>query len=128
MGIAVGLTNESISVRRLGSAAGQPFEIQDVASGDAHTLVIIGELEMATAPALEAAIAPLAASARRLTLDLSRVTFMDSTGLNLVMETKQLCRDHRAEFALIPGPQNVQHVFEVTGLLHRLPFRTPPAS
>jgi anti-sigma B factor antagonist len=105
-----------------------PFEIQDVVSEGAHTLLLAGELDMATAPDLEAVVSACAPKARRLTLDLSRLTFMDSTGLRLVLCTQRLCRDSGAEFGLIPGPKPVQRVFELTGLLDRLPFGLEPTS
>jgi anti-sigma B factor antagonist len=79
---------------------------------------------MRTTPEVEEVMVPCAASAQRLTLDLSGLTFMDSTGLGLVLSAQQLCRASGAEFALVPGPTQVQSVFEVTGLLDRLPFET----
>ncbi|HEV7584561.1 MAG TPA: STAS domain-containing protein [Solirubrobacteraceae bacterium] len=97
--------------------------MQDVISGATHTLILTGELDMATAPPLEAVVSACAACAARLTLDLSQLTFMDSTGLNLVLSAREMCRDSGAEFALIPGPRLVQRVFEITGLVERLPFR-----
>jgi anti-sigma B factor antagonist len=98
--------------------------MQDVVSDGTHTLVLSGELDMATTPGVEAVIVGCAASARRLTVDLSKLTFMDSTGLGLMLSAQQLCQASGAEFALVPGPRNVQSVFEVTGLLDQLPFET----
>jgi anti-anti-sigma factor len=106
---------------RNGGAA--PFEIQDVVSSGTHTLVLAGELDMAAAPDLQAVVSACVGSAARLTLDLRRLTFMDSTGLRLVLLAQRLCRDTGAEFALIPGPRLVQRVFELTGVVDRLPFR-----
>jgi hypothetical protein len=42
-------------------------------------------------------------------------------GLVPVSDDQQ--RSEKAEFALIPGPEQVQCVFEVAGLVDRLPFR-----
>ena len=112
--------------RRVSNAGPQAFELKDVVSGGTHTLVITGELDMATSPEVQAVIVACAASARRLTLDLSQLTFMDSTGLSLILEAHELCQDSGAEFVLIPGPEHVQRVFEITGLLDRLPFRSTP--
>jgi anti-sigma B factor antagonist len=104
--------------------AAPPFELQDIVSEGMHTLVMSGELDMATTPDVEAFIVECAASARGLTLDLSKLTFMDSTGLGLVLTAQRLCHVSGADFALIPGPRQVQSVFEVTGLLDQLPFQT----
>ena len=54
--------------------------------------------------------------------DLSRLTFMDSTGLRVVLLAKELCDRHSCEFLVIPGPAQIQRLFEVTGILERLPF------
>ena len=93
-----------------------------------HTLVLAGKFDMATSPDVETVLVACAASARRLTLDLSQLTFMDSTGLGLVLSAQRLCRASGAEFALVPGPRQVQRVFEITGLLDVLPFQTVPAT
>jgi anti-sigma B factor antagonist len=107
-----------------GVARAAPFDFQHVVSEGTHTLVLTGELDMTTTPMVEEVIVRCAASARRLILDLSRLTFMDSTGLGLVLTAQHLCEAGGAEFALVPGPTQVQSVFEVTGLLDRLPFET----
>jgi anti-sigma B factor antagonist len=104
--------------------AAPPFDLQHVVSEGRHTLVLTGELDMRTTPEVEEVMVACAASARQLTLDLSRLTFMDSTGLGLVLSAQQLCQASGAEFALVPGTPQVQSVFEVTGLLDRLPFQT----
>jgi anti-sigma B factor antagonist len=99
----------------------EPLEVQDVVSGDDHTLVLSGELDMAAEDELETAIVSCA-NAARLTLDLSQLTFMDSTGLTLVLLADDLCKAHGIAFALAPGPRQVQRVFEIAGVLERLPF------
>ena len=106
-------------------ANGQPrrFDIRDVLSGSTRTLLLSGELDVTGAVELEAAIMEYA-HARTLTLDLSRLTFMGSTGLRLILLARDLCKVREMAFALIPGPSQVQHVFEVADLLERLPFQT----
>jgi anti-sigma B factor antagonist len=111
--------------RRIGNGAAaplrEPFEVQDVVSGDDHTLVLCGELDMAADEDLETAILSCA-NAAGLTLDLSQLTFMDSTGLTLVLLADGLCKANGIVFALVPGPRQVQRIFEITGLLGQLPF------
>jgi anti-sigma B factor antagonist len=111
--------------RRIGNGGApllrEPLEIEHAVSGDDHTLALSGELDMAAEDELETAIVSCA-NAARLTLDLSQVTFMDSTGLTLILLADDLCRAHEIVFALVPGPRQVQRVFEIAGLLERLPF------
>ncbi len=100
------------------------FELKDHGSGGRHTLVLSGELDMAWAPALDATLHRLCSEeTEAIVLDLSRLTFMDSTGLRAVLLAEELCEYHHCRLELIPGPQQVQRLFEVTGLLQRLPFR-----
>src|SRR6266576_2419447 len=105
----------------------EPLEIQDVVSGDDHMLVLSGELDMAAEDELETAIISCA-NATRLTLDLSQLTFMDSTGVKLVLLADALCKAHEIVFALVPGPRQVQRIFEIAGLLGQLPFEMEAAS
>lgn len=58
----------------------------------------------------------------KLILDLRGVTFIDSTGLRLVLDE---ARKTGAGFGVIPGPDAVQRVFELTGTAETLPFVAP---
>jgi anti-sigma B factor antagonist len=105
------------------SAGAPQLELRDVASGERHTLVLSGELDMAWAPILDQALHRVCGDgAEAIALDLSGLTFMDSTGLRAVLLAKELCERNDCEFLLTPGPPQVQRLFELTGLLDRLPF------
>jgi anti-anti-sigma factor len=93
--------------------------IQDLVSGGHHRLILAGELDMATAPELQAVILRLCDEVDSLVVDLSRLTFMDSGGLRLVRLAQGLCRERACEFSIIPGPQQVTHLFEIMGLVVR---------
>ncbi|HEV7584367.1 MAG TPA: STAS domain-containing protein [Solirubrobacteraceae bacterium] len=103
------------------------FAVRDVAEGSAHTLVLSGELDMVASPDLQAAISVLCREgASRLVLDLSELTFMDLMGLRTVTFAKELCEWHRCDLRLVPGPDSVQRVFALTGLLDAMPFEADP--
>jgi len=112
--------------RRSGEA--ERFELQRIVSDGGHTLVLSGELDMTPAAALQAVIVSCVHAKAGLTLDLRHLTFIDSTGLHLILFAQKLCQDKGAEFALIPGPRQVQRVFEIADLLNRLPFREAMSS
>jgi anti-sigma B factor antagonist len=102
------------------------FSIREDADDNRHTLVLTGELDLASAPALEAATARLCADgASEIVLDLSGLAFVDSTGLRTILSSMSLCEEHLCNFWLIPGPRAVQRLFELAGVLERLPFRDP---
>jgi anti-sigma B factor antagonist len=85
-----------------------------------------GELDMASTPRLERAIRALrGAGAAHLIIDLGRVTFIDSTGLRLALDLDAEARNDGLRLELLPGPPQVQRIFEVTGTLDQLPFVTP---
>ncbi len=100
------------------------FDIEDrEESGGAHTLLLSGELDMAGVPVLEATFARLPAEqTRSVTLDLSGLSFIDSTGLAAIVHISGLCARQSRSFRLLPGPRAVQRLFEVTGLDGVLPF------
>jgi anti-sigma B factor antagonist len=120
----------TIADNRRAAAAGrlrERFEVDDLASGEDHTLVLSGELDLGVAEELETAIISCA-NAAALTLDLSQLSFMDSTGLTAILLADSLCKARGIVFALIPGPRQVQRTFEVAGLLRQLPFGTAAAT
>jgi anti-sigma B factor antagonist len=89
----------------------------------------IGEIDLATVGRVRRKIDEcVAAGCERLVLDLRGVTFMDSTGLHLVLDAHAAAREEGWELLVIEGPGSVQRVFEVTGLRDRLPFVEAPPS
>jgi anti-anti-sigma factor len=58
-----------------------------------------------------------------LVLDLSGLTFMDSTGLHLVMRWTTESAQDGFDFEIQPGPPAVMRVFELAEMTHGLPIR-----
>jgi anti-sigma B factor antagonist len=99
------------------------FNVLMHASAGRRTLVLVGELDLASAPELEGAVAAaLEAGAQRIVLDLRRLDFIDASGLHAVVDASDACREQGCEFALVPGSRQVQRVFEMTGTLASLRF------
>lgn len=82
-----------------------------------------GEIDMTARfvadQALEALLEPLP---EILEIDLTEVTFIDSTGVGLVLEAGDRARREGFGLRIVPGPRPVQRVFEVAGLVDVLPF------
>ncbi len=89
--------------------------VQDVVSGNRHTLILSGELDLASAADLEPVILRICGDVSALVLDLSRLTFMDSTGLRLILLAGSLCRERGCEFSIVPGRQDISHPLEILG-------------
>ena len=90
---------------------------------DAVRVSPVGELDLATAPTLDACLAELRDSgSRQLIVDLSQLDFIDSTGLQLLLQYDAEARQDGFSFALTSGPPAVQRVFELSGTLALLTF------
>ncbi|HEY4450006.1 MAG TPA: STAS domain-containing protein [Solirubrobacteraceae bacterium] len=99
------------------------LEIKDLASPGGHTVVLDGELDITTAGELQPLVVRLCADgARHLALDLSALTFIDSSGLQAILWAQSVCRDHGTQFLLTSPRETVRRVFEITGMLDVLPF------
>lgn len=82
-----------------------------------------GEIDIATAGDVARSLRELIdAGFRRIALDLREVSFIDSTGLRAVLEARAASAEAGVEFALVPGPQAVQRLFELTGTVTVLNF------
>jgi anti-anti-sigma factor len=91
---------------------------------EASVLRLAGELDIASAPLLERAIAAAQANTegRALVIDLGEVTFMDSTGLRALLGARQVIAEAGRELTLRPGPRQVQRVFELSGTADSFTF------
>ncbi len=60
--------------------------------------------------------------ASELVLDLSELEFLDSTGFRAILAGKELCEANGCGFFMTPGKEPVQRLFDVSGVLKKLPF------
>jgi anti-anti-sigma factor len=112
-----------------GFALPTPFDLEDEVREGRRTLVLRGELDIAAAARLEAALRDVSANGTTaMTLDLSRLTFMDSTGLRAVLLAKEVSDSHGCELSIVPGPPGIQRIFELTALLDVLPWTDAAAA
>jgi anti-anti-sigma factor len=86
-------------------------------------LVLGGELDMSARFQAEQALdALLAEPLEQLVVDLGEVTFVDSTGMGLVLEVHDRARTEGFKLRILRGPKDVQRVFELAGVADVLPF------
>jgi anti-anti-sigma factor len=76
---------------------------------------LAGELDMAGEPPFTEALAPEIGREGDLTLDLSALTFIDSTGIQALIKTAENLRDHGRLILYAPG-KTVRRVFELMRL------------
>lgn len=91
--------------------------------GTTVSIELAGECDLAAREALRDTInAALARDPGCVVLDLSRLSFIDSSGIHLVVELAQRSKRQQIHLVIFPGPRAVQRPFEVCGLDRRLPF------
>jgi anti-sigma B factor antagonist len=109
-------------VARIGPVTGVPLSIRSERLGTAQHVAPQGELDIATAELLEAELAGAQTSdADTIVLDLSGLTFIDSTGLRIVLDFNERCERLR----VIAGAPAVERLLDVVGLRERLPLISP---
>jgi anti-anti-sigma factor len=104
------------------------FEVRDVTEGATKMLSIEGELDLNTAPELTRSVnARLGENPTNLTLDLSAVTFMDSSGLRLLIVLNERAQREAWRLSLIPSQHEAANaVLRMTGSDSALPFEGFP--
>jgi anti-sigma B factor antagonist len=91
--------------------------------GDLHTIELEGELDLATAPDVEAELKRVEATdAEAIILDLSGLTFIDSTGIRLVLAADRRSLADSNRLTLLRGTAAVQRALEISGVAPLLSF------
>ena len=103
----------------------RPFEVHVSSGSEGVRVAPAGEIDLATARQLQERIDALLGGCTRLVLDLGDVTFMDSTGVRLVLELVRAAARDGWELAVTRVPHAVHRVFELSGVLDAIPQRDP---
>ncbi len=94
--------------------------ILDVHEGESEEyahLSLRGELDLSTVPKVEEALRRMEESRPEvIVLDLGGLTFLDSTGLRMVVTADQRAKAEDRRLAVVRGPDSVQRVFSITRL------------
>ena len=98
------------------------FRILTSESGSRVDVAIHGELDLATAPQLDAEFERIGALDRveLVIADLRKLAFLDSTGLEAIMRFDARMRADGGEFVVVRGPRAVERLFEVMQLHQQL--------
>ena len=91
------------------------IEVQD---SEERTLVTLsGELDAATASFLYDKLSDLEVeNTQNVVLDLAQVTFMDSTGLAVIVTEHKRLQHSNGTLTIFSPPSSVRRLFEITGL------------
>jgi anti-sigma B factor antagonist len=99
-----------------------PFQLETTGPvGDRAILQVTGEVDVYTAPMLREQLRDLAAKgAVHLIVDLSRVEFLDSTGLGALVGGLKRLREAHGSLALVVSTPRTLRIFQITGLTNVL--------
>jgi anti-anti-sigma factor len=99
-------------------------EILDVTTEERDGLVrvvLVGELDLSTVAKVQEELRRVEESqAPTVVIDLSRLTFLDSTGLRCIVTADERAREAGLRIVVVRGPDPVQRVFSITRLEERL--------
>src|SRR5271156_3209652 len=92
--------------------------VEDTTDGDLAIVAMGGELDYEASPQLRARlVGAIKAGGRRLVLDLSDVTFIDSTAIGVLAGTvARLDEAGGGSLAVVCAHEKVVQIFEITGL------------
>jgi len=93
-----------------------------LALGDWSVLAVVGELDLFSYPLLRDRVRAVTMPGRSVALDLSGVSFVDSSGLGAVVGARTHVRDSGGRFAVIAPPNSpLMRLLSLTGLDQVLP-------
>jgi anti-sigma B factor antagonist len=103
------------------------FELKVLRNERKTRIAPAGELDIATAPEFEQAIADATSEpGAELVLDLRELTFMDSTGLRALAQTNARAGEDGFALSIVRGPRQIERVLEISGLADLLPLVDAP--
>ena len=99
-------------------------------NGSVVRLALAGEFDLSNAAQVEDALKEIEHEhPPLLVLDLRELTFMDSTGLRVMVSADARAREDSRRLAVVQGPESVHRVFRITGLDDHLEMvETPEAA
>jgi anti-sigma B factor antagonist len=103
------------------------FVVETQISGRAVTLVLSGELDLMSSPMLEQALeGAYESNPELIAVDLRGLEFMDSTGLHRLLAAQQRAEGSGHRFAVVRGGEQVQRLFDLTGVAELLTIVDAP--
>jgi anti-anti-sigma factor len=109
------------------TAAQRPLTIRTAHRQGVYVVAPYGELDLATVPEVQRELDRAERSdAAEIVLDLGGLTFIDSTGIRMVLHADARSRADGNRLRLLAGRDRVHKLFALCGLVDRLPFVATP--
>jgi anti-anti-sigma factor len=89
--------------------------------GDMIVVEAVGDVDLASSEILWKEICGHLAPTSTVALECTRITFLDSMGLQVLMRARQYAADQQASFLLIGSSHYVDQVLALTGMVGLIP-------
>ena len=103
------------------------LNVRIVTARDQALVLPAGELDLAAARELEAAVGGALDGHKELVVDLRGVTFLDTEGLKSLVEAARVAEEQHVTFRLVPGRRSVEQIFDLTGTRSLFEFVDGPS-
>ena len=104
------------------------FNVRCESRDGAVVVIAAGEIDLATSPHLRAELLKPEAQAPKIVLDLRQVTFIDSSGLGVIVGQQKRSQEEGQAFSIaVDGASAVQRILDLSGLIKILDVVTDPA-
>lgn len=111
----------------LGPAGHELFGVEIRAGSEVVLVVPVGELDLGTAGALEYALREAEdAGTGRVRVDLRRLSFMDCSGLRVLLRARSRMVQTNATLEVVCGPGQIRRLLQLTGMDRQLQIVAPP--
>jgi len=95
----------------------EEFEISEESPGDATVIAPRGEVDIATAGQLRERVDQvIGRTTGTVVVDLTAVSFIDSTGLGVLIGARKRCEADGRTLVVVVAEPRIRKVFEITGL------------
>lgn len=91
-----------------------PMSLEIVSGADSITVLVIGDVDMASKDLLEKAMSQLGGEPRNLVIDLRSVTFIDSMGLGMLLRVHHTCHDNGGSLVVASPSDQVRRLLKLT--------------
>ena len=96
------------------------FGIRSTWDSDTVVIEVSGEIDLATAPEV-VSVLDGATDARRVVIDLTHTTFVDSAAINSLIRCRRRLGEHGVDFRLVSPPDGiVRKALEITNVISEL--------
>ncbi len=105
------------------------FDLKTTQEDSTARIAFYGEFDLASARRVEEELERVErAGPERIVLDLRGLTFMDSTGLRLILSAHARAVNHGRKLAIVQGGEAIKRIFKITGVFSRLNFVDAPTA